>query len=70
MRQAVETAYYAITGDEPKFVFSGWGAKLTEPERAVVEDRMPSPPTKKQLWRSVARRLGEVFAIDVSEELK
>lgn len=23
------------------FIFSGWGAKLTEPELAVVEDRLP-----------------------------
>ena len=42
MREAVENAYYAITGEYPKFVFSGWGAELTEPERAVVENRLPA----------------------------
>ena len=41
MRQAVAEAYRKITGHEPDFIFSGWGAQLTEPERAVVEDRMP-----------------------------
>mgnify|MGYP000846790213 FL=1 len=42
MREAVENAYYAITGEYPTFVFSGWGAELTEPERAVVENRLPA----------------------------
>lgn len=41
MRQAVVRAYREITGTEPEFIFSGWGAELTEPERAVVEDREP-----------------------------
>src|SRR5574343_587163 len=37
MRQAVAAAYREITGAEPVFIFSGWGALLTEAERAVVE---------------------------------
>lgn len=41
MREAVANAYRKLTGREPDFIFSGWGAKLTEPERAVVEDRLP-----------------------------
>lgn len=41
MRQAVAAAYERLTGVEPEFMFSGWGAQLTEPERAVVEDRLP-----------------------------
>lgn len=41
MRKAVERAYKELTGEEPVFTFSGWGAELTEPERAVVEDRLP-----------------------------
>lgn len=41
MRQAVQDAYKALTGEEPVFIFSGWAAKLTESERAVVEDRLP-----------------------------
>ncbi len=41
MRMAVRKAYGEITGGEPSFIFSGWGAELTEPERAVVENRLP-----------------------------
>ena len=42
MRKAIERAYEEITGEKPVFIFSGWGAELTEPERAVVENRPPS----------------------------
>jgi hypothetical protein len=42
MRDAVEAAYKGLTGEDPKFTFSGWGAELTEPERAVVENRIPN----------------------------
>lgn len=42
MRRAVAQAYREITGEDPTFIFSGWGAELTEPERAVAEDREPS----------------------------
>ena len=42
MREAVARAYQEITGEEPSFIFSGWGAELTEPERAVVENRLPN----------------------------
>lgn len=42
MRQAICRAYRELTGEEPDFLFSGWGAKLTESERAVVENRVPS----------------------------
>ena len=41
MRRAVERAYHEITGEWPEFIFSGWGATLTESERAVVGDRLP-----------------------------
>lgn len=41
MRQAVIAAYKELTGADPSFLFSGWGAELTESERAVVEDREP-----------------------------
>lgn len=41
MRDAVEAAYREVTGDDPAFTFSGWGAKLSESHRAVVEDREP-----------------------------
>ena len=44
MRDAVAKAYREITGCDPEFIFSGWGAELTEGERAVVENRMPKEP--------------------------
>lgn len=44
MRKAVTEAYKRVTGEEPVFIFSGWGAELTEAERAVVEDRLPEMP--------------------------
>ena len=37
MREAVRRAYIEITGKEPDFCFSGWGAELTVNEREVVE---------------------------------
>lgn len=38
MREAVEEAYKKITGKEPDFLFSGWGGKLDEYERMVVDE--------------------------------
>lgn len=43
MRNAVASAYRELTGTMPGFIFSGWGAELTEGERAVVENRLPEP---------------------------
>lgn len=40
MRDAVQKAYRELTGEDNKFCFSGWGGELTEPERAVVENRL------------------------------
>lgn len=37
MRRAVAQAYRELTSQEPKFLFSGWGAELTALERDVVE---------------------------------
>jgi hypothetical protein len=39
MREAVREAYIRITGQEPKFAFSGWAGTLTEVERQVVEGK-------------------------------
>lgn len=58
MRDAVADAYRQATASEPKFLFSGWGAALTEPERAVVENRLPKQPTRRQLWRRVMKLAG------------
>lgn len=41
LRDAVAEAFQKLTGREPQFTFSGWGAELTEQERAVVEKREP-----------------------------
>jgi hypothetical protein len=41
MREAITRAYREITGRDLVFIFSGWGAELIEPERAVVENRAP-----------------------------
>lgn len=43
MRQAIARAFKEISGYEPDFIFSGWGAALRESERAVVDDRLPDP---------------------------
>ena len=42
MRRAVQTAFKTLTGVEASFTFSGWGATLTEVERAVHENRAPN----------------------------
>jgi hypothetical protein len=39
MRLAIEDAYYRLTGESCTFVFSGWGAELDEPERAIVDQQ-------------------------------
>ena len=39
MREAIREAYIRITGQEPKFCFSGWAGQLTETERAIVEGK-------------------------------
>jgi hypothetical protein len=33
MRIAIGAAYQKLTGEEPNFIFSGWGAELTDSER-------------------------------------
>ena len=38
MRQAIAKAFIEITGQEPDFLFSGWGGQLNKYERAVVKD--------------------------------
>lgn len=42
MRRAVQTAFETLTGVEASFTFSGWGATLTEGERAAHENREPN----------------------------
>ena len=44
MRQAVQHAFNEMFGQGAQAVFSGWGGHFTEPEQAVIENRMPRPP--------------------------
>jgi hypothetical protein len=37
MRQAVARAYRELTGQEPDFIFSGWGGGLDEYEQATID---------------------------------
>lgn len=43
MRDAVEDAFKKVTSYDCDFIFSGWGAELTEGELAVIENRLPDP---------------------------
>lgn len=49
MREIVEAGYFALTGERPKFLFSGWGAELTESERAVHENSKAAETKKVEL---------------------
>ena len=40
MRRAIEKAYAEVTGQDPDFIFSGWGAELTETQRIVADDAL------------------------------
>jgi hypothetical protein len=60
MREAIERTYKRITGEDPTFLFSGWGAELTEIERAVVEDRLPdSHKAASEHLALAAKAMGE-----------
>lgn len=41
MREAIQDAFAKVTLRPCEFIFSGWGGKLGEGERAVVENRLP-----------------------------
>jgi hypothetical protein len=43
MRNAVRAAFRDVVGEDAEFTFSGWSETLTEPEMAVVENRLPDP---------------------------
>ena len=61
MRQAVAAAYKELTGQDDVFLFSGWGAELTEPERAVVERRLPAGHDNKGFSEEKCVRCGWVM---------
>lgn len=39
MREAIARAYKELTGEEAKFIFSGWGAELTPAEREYIDGK-------------------------------
>jgi hypothetical protein len=43
MRLAVAEAYRKVTGRDPLFIFSGWGAELDPIEREIVEEDKVRP---------------------------
>jgi hypothetical protein len=59
MRKAVEIAYTQLTGGKPKFIFSGWHNRLTEGERAVVENRPPNLQTDAMLLAEAMYTVGK-----------
>lgn len=70
MRRAVEQAYRELTGESPKFAFSGWGAELTEAERDVADCTCLTWPHKegcsrfgKPVPESAALDLGPLSAL-------
>lgn len=69
MRRAVEEAYQRLTGQEAKFIFSGWAAELTEGERAVVENREPrlDPRTGRPLGDHGTAVQAVAYALDVEQ---
>ena len=55
MRQAVQDAYVRLTGEQPTFLFSGWGAELSTAEAEVVRpsptrDTPPDPALLRTSW--------------------
>ncbi len=38
MRNAIREAYFKITGEYPTFIFSGWGAELTDTQRKIIDN--------------------------------
>lgn len=79
MRDAISKAYEEITGKEPDFIFSGWGASLTKNERAVVEDGEldlddevattppPASPGEDAIW---LRSFGTGRFSDIADRLR
>ena len=56
MRKAVEDAYYRLTGRYPSFVFSGWGAKLTDIEKDTVIEQQAMRDRENAIPKQVPKR--------------
>jgi len=68
MREAVERAFRQVTGHDNEWMFSGWGADLSEAELAVTEDRLPRPRVIAAAARAVAEQAGAVIGTDLDPE--
>lgn len=44
MRRAVADAFERLTGKQPDFIFSGWGAELTEGQQQIVGEHPGEDP--------------------------
>jgi hypothetical protein len=59
MRIAVQEAYLKLTGEYPSFLFSGWGAELTEAERDVADCTCLTWPHKPECPRAGSQTEGQ-----------
>lgn len=70
MRRGAAATFFALTGQEADFIFSGWGATLDEAERAVLENREPRWPSRSMLeaaWGIIANAWGGNWALASDE---
>lgn len=60
MRRAIEKAYKELTGQEPEFIFSGWGGELTPGERRALknENRYPCSCPSTRFTNGVCDQCG------------
>lgn len=65
MRTAVGDQFRELTGTHPEFIFSGFGAHLTEPELAVVENREPTHAHEIEWgdWKATAEMMAEALRL-------
>ena len=48
MRVAIATAYEALTGESPEYIFSGWDGELTETEELVRDQDRRGGESQKE----------------------
>jgi hypothetical protein len=70
MREIVSAGYFALTGEEPDFIFSGWGDELPEEYRAVHEDREPDHEKIMAEMCEIADVAEDAVTSELREELK
>lgn len=67
MREAVRRAYVTLTGEEPGFIFSGWGGQLTEGERVVVEQQRPHAKPAQEYHAPACSPCGDTGLIVITD---